>query len=576
MNSEQPTELNGGGSVEARPASGGRGLRGVRGPKDPGGKPWGALAWVAMLVLLGVVIWVQQRGVMQQAEHADAAARASAQATIPGLDMGTEWMGRFFLKFSDVIGDAGQASVEFGNFVEDAGAQGVAQREGIAQRSRGEMLRADPSLALRGAMFRYAMAGPVKAATGGATSGADGGMTPQHQEALERVREIIALLEAEPVAGELARWREATARAALLGDARDIERVMAAGSFEAIDSAARARLEKHHGFLGRATNATGVDRADASVSGLFGGGVVLALLVMVPLVALALGTLAGVVLLLVGAVGSASGWIKSRFVAPSPGGSVMIETVAVFMASFMLLKGFLAVLAAVMGKGSESTVVGVALVAQWAVLPTVLWPLLRGVSWSELRRLYGWHGTRRSSDAGAEGLGGGGVVGVLREVVAGVVGYVACLPLLVLGVAVSLVVVLVQGMLRQMSGEGPGAPPTNPIVELLGEMSGWHVVMLVLLATVWAPLVEETIMRGALFRQLRGRLAWWGAAILSAIVFAFMHGYPVLLLGPVLMLGFGFAMLREWRGSLIAPITAHALHNATIMLVLVGVMSSMG
>jgi membrane protease YdiL (CAAX protease family) len=31
------------------------------------------------------------------------------------------------------------------------------------------------------------------------------------------------------------------------------------------------------------------------------------------------------------------------------------------------------------------------------------------------------------------------------------------------------------------------------------------------------------------------------------------------------MLGFGFAMMREWRGSLIAPMVAHFLHNATIM-----------
>jgi membrane protease YdiL (CAAX protease family) len=43
---------------------------------------------------------------------------------------------------------------------------------------------------------------------------------------------------------------------------------------------------------------------------------------------------------------------------------------------------------------------------------------------------------------------------------------------------------------------------------------------------------------------------------------------------PALMaLGFIFAMLREWRGSLIAPITAHALNNGmvvTALLILFG------
>jgi membrane protease YdiL (CAAX protease family) len=34
------------------------------------------------------------------------------------------------------------------------------------------------------------------------------------------------------------------------------------------------------------------------------------------------------------------------------------------------------------------------------------------------------------------------------------------------------------------------------------------------------------------------------------------------------MLGFGFALMREWRGSLIAPIVAHFMHNATVFTIL--------
>jgi membrane protease YdiL (CAAX protease family) len=59
------------------------------------------------------------------------------------------------------------------------------------------------------------------------------------------------------------------------------------------------------------------------------------------------------------------------------------------------------------------------------------------------------------------------------------------------------------------------------------------------------------------------------AAIGSALVFGLMHGYEIIMLGPVITLGFTFAMMRHYRGSLIAPITAHALHNGTVMTLLI-------
>ena len=44
-----------------------------------------------------------------------------------------------------------------------------------------------------------------------------------------------------------------------------------------------------------------------------------------------------------------------------------------------------------------------------------------------------------------------------------------------------------------------------------------------------------------------------------------MHGYEFLMLAPVMALGFTFALMREWRGSLIAPMTAHFVHNGALM-----------
>jgi membrane protease YdiL (CAAX protease family) len=82
---------------------------------------------------------------------------------------------------------------------------------------------------------------------------------------------------------------------------------------------------------------------------------------------------------------------------------------------------------------------------------------------------------------------------------------------------------------------------------------------------VWAPLTEEAIFRGALYRHLRGRAGTAVCTIATALVFGLMHGYALPLLIPIITLGVIFALMREWRGSLVASITAHFLHNATVL-----------
>jgi len=57
------------------------------------------------------------------------------------------------------------------------------------------------------------------------------------------------------------------------------------------------------------------------------------------------------------------------------------------------------------------------------------------------------------------------------------------------------------------------------------------------------------------------------------LAFGLMHGYELFMLMPVISLGFGFAFLREWRGSLIAPMVAHFLHNATVLTFLLSILS---
>ena len=82
----------------------------------------------------------------------------------------------------------------------------------------------------------------------------------------------------------------------------------------------------------------------------------------------------------------------------------------------------------------------------------------------------------------------------------------------------------------------------------------------ILSSVIVTPTLEETLHRGALYRYLRDRLHWPIAVLISASVFACAHTpmsrWPFVFVG-----GLGYALLREWRGSLVAPLAAHAVSN---------------
>ena len=89
------------------------------------------------------------------------------------------------------------------------------------------------------------------------------------------------------------------------------------------------------------------------------------------------------------------------------------------------------------------------------------------------------------------------------------------------------------------------------------------VVTLVLLA----PLGEELLYRGLLYRGLRNRLAVLPAVVGSAVIFGLVHLEPLAIVVTGL-LGAQLAWLFERRRHLLAPLTAHAVFNALGVLAL--------
>lgn len=117
----------------------------------------------------------------------------------------------------------------------------------------------------------------------------------------------------------------------------------------------------------------------------------------------------------------------------------------------------------------------------------------------------------------------------------------------------------------QLFNTDQGASPL--ISELVSTDSVLLKLMIALTAVVVAPLVEETLFRGILFRAMNARLPFWTAAIASGFIFATAHDLPAALL-PITLLGVLFAFLTRRSQSLLASAGAHAVYNGVITVIM--------
>lgn len=92
--------------------------------------------------------------------------------------------------------------------------------------------------------------------------------------------------------------------------------------------------------------------------------------------------------------------------------------------------------------------------------------------------------------------------------------------------------------------------------------------LLVVVVLFQAPLLEEPIFRGVVFRGFASALPNWAAAVLSGAVFALVH-VNAASFAALWFLGVAFALLYARTGTMLAPMTAHFLFNAANLLLLV-------
>lgn len=199
-------------------------------------------------------------------------------------------------------------------------------------------------------------------------------------------------------------------------------------------------------------------------------------------------------------------------------------------------------------------------------LLVLIWPVVRGVPWSQV-----------CADIGlTRGRAG------LAEPVLGIPAYAMMLPMLAVGFAITLVLLLSWTANGGVDGgaEAPFQPQqsiSHPVVNVVlqGQGGFWLKVQLILLACVAAPIVEEIMFRGVLYRHLRDAtrgIGWIASCLVSALwtsfIFAVIHPQGLIAVPALMGIACGCTLAREWRDSLWASMIVHSINNSMIFTVL--------
>jgi len=185
---------------------------------------------------------------------------------------------------------------------------------------------------------------------------------------------------------------------------------------------------------------------------------------------------------------------------------------------------------------------GMRIYAIWGFLPFLVVPL--------------WYLRRQGLGSVAASLGWQRGRGWLREMGSGMLGYLAGLPIVVLGV-------LATAWLAQFMHS------SHPVAEMINADTPLSVYIgLFALAAGFAPVVEELFFRGFLVAHLLPRWGMPVTLLATGVVFAAVHPQGLAGIPALAAIGIVFAAIRCWRGSLIASAIAHALHNGALLLLM--------
>ena len=135
------------------------------------------------------------------------------------------------------------------------------------------------------------------------------------------------------------------------------------------------------------------------------------------------------------------------------------------------------------------------------------------------------------------------------------------------GFLVALPIVIAVSLVNQLFWQGQGG--NNPVLSMaLDSQDALALAILVITATIAAPLFEEILFRGFLLPSLTRYVPVWGAIAISSLLFACAHLNLSEVL-PLATLGMILGVVYTRSRNLLAPILLHSLWNSNAMLNLV-------
>ncbi|MBL7085186.1 MAG: CPBP family intramembrane metalloprotease [Candidatus Omnitrophica bacterium] len=143
----------------------------------------------------------------------------------------------------------------------------------------------------------------------------------------------------------------------------------------------------------------------------------------------------------------------------------------------------------------------------------------------------------------------------VRNIFLATTGYIAFLPILAFLLLLLIIITTIFNY----------HPPQHTLFNLfLQEREPWILIYSTIMVVILGPIVEEAFFRGFAYNAIKRKWGTSKAALLTAVVFAGLHGTLIGFL-PIMALGLLLVYMYEKTGSLVSSITIHILHNGIMV-----------
>ncbi len=274
--------------------------------------------------------------------------------------------------------------------------------------------------------------------------------------------------------------------------------------------------------------------------------------------AIVLAGMLGFVGLIVMSVRALNGSVSSGLNTMYTHHGIYAEVFALWLITFVVFMSFAGIVGKVFVEANTTIAMALSLVAFFGSLVVLCWARIRGISWSQIKNDIGWTKGR----------------GILKETLWGIAGYAMMLPFLGIGVLLVLFLVFIQSLFSASAGSDPFAGTSGGAHPIVLEIANGGIqvrFLLIVLAAVAAPIVEETMFRGVLYRQLRTSSNRLGivlsislSVLLTSFLFAAIHPQGWIAIPALMAIATGMNLMREWRGTLLPSMIVHGLSNGLV------------